>query len=109
MKLVVELASHFAAKLNVVPRNETSRNRVQLPYTRDYYFFRFPRWSVVDVDFVLGLLHCMVVGDDADVSEAYAAPIFRVQVCSEDARQHIPPKRQYRRPQLHGVTTQEQN
>jgi hypothetical protein len=26
----------------------------------------------------------MVVGDDADFSEAHAASIFRVEVCSED-------------------------
>jgi hypothetical protein len=31
--------------------------------------FRLSWWLVIDVNFVLGLLHHMVVGDDADVSE----------------------------------------
>lgn len=41
---------------------------------------RPPRWSITDVNFVLGLLHRAVLGDVADVSEVHVASIFRVEV-----------------------------
>jgi hypothetical protein len=39
--------------------------------------FRFsPRWLLTDFTSVLGLLHLVVVDDDADVSDMHAASIF---------------------------------
>jgi hypothetical protein len=43
--------------------------------------FGFSRWLIIDVDFVLGLLHRVDVSDAADVSKVHAASIFRVEVC----------------------------
>jgi hypothetical protein len=37
----------------------------------------------IDVNFVLGLLHCVVVGDVAKVSDVYATSIFRVEIHCE--------------------------
>jgi hypothetical protein len=43
--------------------------------------FRLSWWLTVDSNFILGLLHCMAVGNVGDVSEIYNASIFRVKVC----------------------------
>jgi hypothetical protein len=40
---------------------------------------RFSGWSVVDVDSVLRLLHCMSVGD-VDITDVHSASICRVEV-----------------------------
>jgi hypothetical protein len=52
------------------------------PNTIYKYTYRFGTYTSIttDADFVLGLLHCVVVGDDADVSVAHAASIFMVEV-----------------------------
>jgi hypothetical protein len=42
---------------------------------------RLPRWLIVAVNYVFGLLHCVDVGDLADVSKEHAASIFRIEAC----------------------------
>jgi hypothetical protein len=42
--------------------------------------FRLLRWLIVDVNSVLRLLHRVVLGDVADVSDAHAVSTFRVEV-----------------------------
>jgi hypothetical protein len=39
---------------------------------------RLSRSLIVDINPVIGLLHSVLMGDDADVSEVHAASIFRV-------------------------------
>jgi hypothetical protein len=68
--------------------------------------FGFSPWLVMDVDSVLGVLYSVVVGDDTVVSEAHAASIFRVEVCSEDGSSMYLGR--YHRPQMHGVITSRQ-
>jgi hypothetical protein len=41
---------------------------------------RFSLWLIFNVDFVLGSLHRMDVGDFANISEVHDASIFRIQV-----------------------------
>jgi hypothetical protein len=38
-------------------------------------------WLIVDVDFIRGLLHCLVVRDVIDNSEVLAVSAFKVEVC----------------------------
>jgi hypothetical protein len=37
-------------------------------------------WLIVGVNSVLGLLHCLVVGNVTEVSEVHAVSIFRIDV-----------------------------
>jgi hypothetical protein len=39
--------------------------------------FRLPRWLIIDVNSLLGLLQHAVVGNVADVSEVHALSIFK--------------------------------
>jgi hydrogenase/urease accessory protein HupE len=41
--------------------------------------FRLSWWLIIDVNSVLGLLHCVVVGNVANVSEVHTASSFRIQ------------------------------
>jgi hypothetical protein len=43
--------------------------------------FTLSEWLTVDSNYILGLLHCMVVGNVGDLSEIYNASIFRVKMC----------------------------
>jgi hypothetical protein len=43
--------------------------------------FRRSRWSIIDINSVLELLHRLGIVDVVDVSEVHAASIFMVEVC----------------------------
>jgi hypothetical protein len=43
--------------------------------------YGFSQWLIIDVDFILGLLHYVDVDDVGDISKIHSASIFRVQVC----------------------------
>jgi hypothetical protein len=74
--------------------------------------FRLSRWLIIDVNYVLGLLHSMIVGDVPDLSEVHAASIFKVEVCrfmSSCVYTVFRFRRDSEKGGKHGVTTQHQN
>jgi uncharacterized Tic20 family protein len=46
-----------------------------------YTDLKLALWLIVDVNFVFVLLHHVVLGDVADVSEINAISIFRIRIC----------------------------
>jgi hypothetical protein len=60
------------------------------------------------VNTVFGLLHRVVLGDDAKVSDSYAASLFKIEVDPSTLKMETvcSLKPRHCRPQLRGITTQ---